>query len=68
MQTSSDRNLVNVDVGIFLKIKDCGGEASYLWINTISFFNMKLFCGRLVQYLTITRKVALNFGKIRVSH
>lgn len=68
MQTSSDRNLVNVDVGIFLKIKDCGGEASYLWINTITFLNIKLFCGHLVHYLTITRKVALNFGKIRVSH
>ena len=35
MQTSSDRNLVNVDVGIFLKIKDCGGEASYLWVNNL---------------------------------
>jgi len=68
METSSDRNLVNVDVGIFLEIKDCGGEASYLWINTISFLNMKLFCGHLVQYLTVTRKVAPNFGKIRVSY
>jgi hypothetical protein len=68
MQTSGDRNLVNVDIGTLLKIKDCGGEASYLWVNTISFLNTKLFCGILVQYLTITRKVAPNLGKIRVSH
>jgi hypothetical protein len=64
MQTPSDRDHVNVDVGIFLKIKDCGVPLlSYLWVNTLSLLNMKLFCGRLVQYLIIAKKIAPDFGK-----